>query len=89
MSCPYKFGYQVQAETLQDHMHACMYQIVPCGAGSKACKRQLRSWLKGDIKNGNASLVWCEPHGETALSYLAANNGSGCNSPLAFLNVAT
>jgi hypothetical protein len=32
---------------------------------SSACKRQLRSWFKGDVANGQGKLVRCDKHGET------------------------
>ena len=36
-----------------------------CGVNSSACKRQLRSWFKGDVANGQGKLVRCDKHGET------------------------
>ena len=43
----------------------CDYRVCRCGVNSSACKRQLRSWFKGDVANGQGKLVRCDKHGET------------------------
>ena len=43
----------------------CDYRVCRCGVNSSACKRQLRSWFKGNVANGQGKLVRCDKHGET------------------------
>ena len=54
-------------------------RTIPCGASAEGCKRQLRSWFLGHVKdfsvtNKSLRLVRCESHSETVLGY-AADSG--------------
>ena len=72
--CPFDCDDTVRAEAVDEHAITCGFRTVPCGADSEACRRQLRSWVTGDLFNGRGRCVVCEAHGETALTW-AANHG--------------
>ena len=57
------------AQAANDHHQTCRYRVIECGAGSIACKRQLRSWLgaqSGEL-GAKCEVVVCEEHQSTPL----------------------
>ena len=45
MECPNGCGDIIRAEELAIHEQRCGFRCIKCGADSKPCQRQLRSWL--------------------------------------------
>ena len=70
--CPNGCDDVIRAEELEAHLVVCDHRVIPCGAGSKACARQLKNWVTGDVFSGLGRCVMCEAHGETALMWAAS-----------------
>ena len=69
VECALGCGACVPAQAANDHHQTCRYRVIECGAGSIACKRQLRSWLgaqSGEL-GAKCEVVVCEEHQSTPL----------------------
>lgn len=82
-ACPHNCGDHIRIELLRSHERMCLRREVVCGAESKECRRQLRSWVMGEGTSqggGTASrgmkpyLVRCDLHNETVLTHFALIN---------------
>ena len=65
----------VPAAAITDHKKTCSFRSVPCGAGSTACARQLRSWLlvDGPHLGASAEMICCEEHASTPMIFAVRN----------------